>query len=175
MNFLGYYRDFELHLKSDRYYDFSNGKVCLINDVTYLAIHASFLKNENSIVYALFEWGEQEFTDKESCVEKATEISKCIVQFANCTIDFALNEIMPFDVRDKIRASIKHCQLQRLPTRVSISHGMNISLDETQDIANAKAWTIKVNNTDMITLNNETRAKDCFRQLLSSVNHYIKV
>lgn len=175
MKFRGYYKDFELYLKSDKYYDFSNGKVCLINDVTYLAIHASFLKDENSIVYALFEWGEQEFADKKSCVEKAAEISKCIAQFANCTIDCALNEIMPFDVRDTIRASIKHCRAQRFPIRASVLHGVNISLEETQNNVNEKAWTIVANDKEVITLNNETRAKYSFQQLLGSINHYIEV
>ena len=84
MKFQGYFNNFELFLKVDeQYYDFPNGIVCSVNDVTYLAIDISYFNTRNSVVYALFDWAEQDFSNKESCVKNATEISNCILPFVN--------------------------------------------------------------------------------------------
>lgn len=45
MKFQGYYNNSELFLKVDEhYYNFPNGIVCSVNDVTYLAINISHFK-----------------------------------------------------------------------------------------------------------------------------------
>ena len=176
MKFQGYYNNCELFLKVDeQYYDFPNGIVCSINDVTYLAINISHFNTKESIVYALFDWAEQDYNDRESCIKKAVEISDCILPFANCTIESALNCIMPFSIRDEITASFKHCKGQPFSLVTSITPGLNVSLKETQNNNYEKSWTIVIDDKEIITLNNDKRARDTFYYLLRSVKHYITV
>ena len=176
MKFQGYYNNSELFLKVDEhYYNFPNGIVCSVNDVTYLAINISHFNTKESIVYALFEWAEQDYNDRKSCIKKATEFSDCILPFANCTIESALNYVMPFSIRDEIRASFKHCKGQPFPSLVSTTQGLNICMNETQNNSNDKSWTIVIDDKKTITLNNDKRDRDTFNYLLSSVRRYIAV
>lgn len=176
MKFQGYFNNSELFLKVDeQYYDFPNGIVCSVNDVTYLAIAISYFNTRNSVVYALFDWAEQDFSNKESCVKNATEISNCILPFVNSTIESVLNGIMPFSIRDEIKASFKHCKGQPFPNVISTTSGLSVSLKETQNNNYEKSWTIVIDDKDIITLNNDKRARDTFNYLLHSVKHYIAV
>lgn len=174
MKFQGYYKNFELQLKIDeQHYDFPNGIVCQINDVTYLAINVSHFNTRDSIAYALFDWAEQDFSEKESCIKNATEISNCILPFVNCTIESVLNGVMPFIIRDEIKASLKHCKGQPFPSLVSTTPGLTLYMKETQNKRNEQSWTIDINDKEIVTLNNEKRARDVFDYLISSVNRYI--
>lgn len=89
MKFQGYYNNSELFLKVDEhYYNFPNGIVCSVNDVTYLAINISHFNTKESIVYALFEWAEQDYNDiKESERVFYTRENAMIIDTIRAAID----------------------------------------------------------------------------------------
>ena len=102
MKFQRYCNDAELGLITDEYYHFSHGEICLINDITYLAIFASYFNVEDRIIYALFEWKEQDFNDKDKCINNAEEIAKSVLSFATNTIECVMNSVTPFAKKKNI-------------------------------------------------------------------------
>ena len=102
MKFHGYFSEGELDSIPHEEYHFSQGKICLINDITYLAIFTSYFNKEDRIIYALFEWKEQDFNDKDKCINNAEEIAKSVLSFATNTIECVMNSVTPFAKKKNI-------------------------------------------------------------------------
>ena len=172
MNFLCYCSDFELSLKYDERYDYSNGVICLIGGTTHLAVCVGALKTKHSIYYAVFEWGDADFDNREANIIKANEISQSIIQFTNSTIESSQNRIMPLVKREKIQSALTYCRTNPIGMFKRRYEGFSIHMEET-GINDISSWTIFVNDKQLATLSNKDAAKIVFDGLRESIWQYI--
>ena len=174
MKFHAYLSDAELNNLQDEDYPFSQGKICLINDITYLAIFASYL-NKNRVFYALFEWKEQDFKDKDNCINNAEAITKSVLSFAANTIDCVMNSVMPFAQKKNIQSIFAINQCSPFPNFCDTTDELNISMEETSNLNEEHAWTIKIQDNNILTLNNKNSAKTVFDGLVKSICKYVEI
>lgn len=117
MEFINYCTEIELYLQFDKNneneYDFSYGIICQISNATHLAVRISqfYMKKRYDchIVYALFDWSEADFDNKEDNIKRANEISETlIIPFVNMTITKAMARlVIPLAVSKEIQNGIR--------------------------------------------------------------------
>ena len=173
MKFLFYCSDFELSLKYDDKYDYSNGIICSIGDMTHLAIRMKALSTKQTIIYTVFDWLEKDFSDKEANIRIAEDISSNIIKFANSTIESYQNKVMPLHKKEKIQSALIYCQTYPIGGYKSRQDGININMVET-GTEQKSTWTIGINGQQFATLNNKRASEVVFRGLCESVYQYIR-
>ena len=172
MKFLFYCSDFELSLKYDDKYDYQNGIICSIGDVTHLAVRINTLSSKQSISYAVFDWQEMEYGDKTANIQLANDISPDIIRFANSTIESSQNKVMPLQKKERIQSALTYCQTSPIGNYKSEQNGILINMVEMGKEQDS-TWTININNKQFATLNNKQASDEVFSGLCNSICQYI--
>ena len=173
MNFRFYCSDTELSLMYDEKYDYPNGIICIIEGTTHLAVSIKILGTKHSISYAVFDWSEREYNDKEANIRIAKDISPYIIKFANSTIESSHNKIMPLQKKAKIQSALTYCRTYPIGNFKSSQSGISINMVET-GTEQESTWTISINDKQFATLNNKRASEVVFRGLCESVYQYIR-
>lgn len=173
MKFLCYCSDFELSLQYDDKYDFSNGIICNIDNVTHLAIGIGTLSSRQTISYAVFDWQEKNFGDKNTNIQIAEDIASDVVRFANSTIESSHNVNIPLHIKESIQSALKYSQTYTIGNFKGEQSGININMVET-GTEQESIWTININSKPFTILNNKRASDLVFKGLCESVNRYIK-
>lgn len=174
MKFFAYITDVELNAMAEDYYDYSKGKICLIDSITYLAINISHFNTKSNITYALFRWDEVVFSNREDNISSAENISPSIVSFANATINATFNGTIPIADRRKLKAIININNCQALPNRTGYyKQAASISMEESNDAHNNTSYTIKMGNHVLCTISNKNGAEYMFNALNKSIYRFI--
>ena len=173
MNFLCYCSDFELSLQYNDKYDYSNGIICRIDNHTHLGVAMPTLNTKRTIVYAVFNWQEMDYDNKEINIQKAEDITPNIINFANSTIACSHSRIMPLSTKKNIQSALKYSQTYPLSNFKGEQSGININMVET-GTEQESTWTININGKQFATLNNKRASDLVFKGLCESVNQYIK-
>lgn len=183
MKFINYCTEIELYLQFDKNneneYDFSYGIICQISNATHLAVRISqfYMKKRYDchIVYALFDWSEADFDNKEDNIKRANEISETlIIPFANMTITKAMARlVIPLAVSKEIQNGIRFHKgtVDGLELKSSKEKEL-IRLDEYGDDSKT-LWAIFAGNKYILSFDNHDVATKIFEHLRNSISIFI--
>ena len=183
MKFINYCTEIELYLQFDKNneneYDFSYGIICQISNATHLAVRISqfYMKKRYDchIVYALFDWSEADFDNKEDNIKRANEISETlIIPFANMTITKAMARlVIPLAVSKEIQNGIRFHKgtVDGLELKSSKEKEL-IRLDEYGDDSKT-LWAIFAGNKHILFFDNHNVATNVFAHLSNSLSIFI--
>lgn len=183
MKFINYCTDIELYLQFDKNneneYDFSYGIICQISNVTHLAVRISqfYMKKRYDchIVYALFDWSEADFDNKEDNIKRANEISETLIfPFANMTITKAMARlVIPLAVSKEIQNGIRFHKgtIDGLELKSSKEKEL-IRLDE-YGYDTKTSWALFAANKYILSFDNHDVATKIFEHLRNSISIFI--
>lgn len=177
LDFQYYCTDFDLYeLCEGNECHFRHGAICQIDGVTHLAVHVpSLIFNKCTTVCAVFRWDGVDYADMDKNIEEANKLADSLLRFANSTVETAANGMMPFPRRMDIQSIFSQNLCEPIDGEVKSEEETPFSVRMVETgTDNGSTWTMKINDTDLATFNNEDSAKKVYLSMCESLKQYAR-